>query len=265
MRLVPFALSALILGAASTAEANPKKLPFSYGTHLMPPGGFELEQYVDIVPHEVAREKLDGTLEGVYSTRYVLQTEMEYGLSERVELGFYLSWRQSASATTPVLRFQGVKQRVRIKILDGLAGYLEIAEFHDEIELEQKLLLSHAFGPLELVANLWVEQEYYFADDLWKFIYNPTAGVTYQLNANATIGLEYWARGRFDDPAAVETAGDDSDTGTRTRHYVGPTLNLARGEYWTTLGAFVRVDSFDVKVGDPFGQVWVRLIVGLGL
>jgi hypothetical protein len=261
MRLV---CALAVFFTASLAHANPKKLPFSYGTHLMPPGGFELEQYVDAIPVEVAREKDDGTLEGVYSTRYVLQTEMEYGLSERVELGFYLVWRQSASATTPFLRFQGTKQRVRFKILDGLAGYLEIAEFHDELELEEKILLSHAIGPLELVANLWVEQEYYFADDLWKFIYNPTVGATYELAPGATLGLEYWARGRFDDVDAVEIA-DESDTGTRTRHYLGPTVSLARGEYWLTLGAFVRLDTADVEVGDPFGRVWVRAIIGLGL
>ena len=171
MRLV--LIASLMLLAVSEAHANPKKLPFSYGTHLMPPGGFELEQYIDTVPMQVAREKDDGTLESVYASRYVLQTEMEYGLSENVELGFYLVWRQSASASTPFLRFQGTKQRVRLKLLDNLAGYLEIAEFHDEIELEEKLLFSHQIGALELVANLWVEQEYYFADDLWKFIYNP--------------------------------------------------------------------------------------------
>jgi len=259
-----------LLCVSGRAAANPKKLPFSYGTMTMPEGGLELEQYVDLVPMRVLRENDDGTLEGVWSTRYLLQTEMEYGLTERLELGLYLAWRQGASADTPFLRFQGIKQRARFRISDpaswpiGVAAYLEIAEFHDEIELEEKLLLSWRRGPFELVGNLWVEQEYYFADDLWKHIYNPTLGATYELTPSATVGLEYWARGRFDGLRPDETGGD-TDAGSTTKHYLGPTVTLQRGEHWMALGAYVRADTGEIEIGDSFGRVWVRLIVGLGL
>lgn len=267
MRLL---LIVVLVAIASPAAANPKKLPLSYGTQTMPEGGLEVEQYVDVIPMRVLRENADGTQEGVWATRYQLQTELEYGLTERLELGLYMAWRQGASADTPFLRFQGLKQRARFRVSDpaswpiGVAVYAEIAEFHDELELEEKLLLSWRRGPIEVVANLWVEQEYYFADDLWKFIYNPTLGATYELSPSATVGLEYWARGRFDSPETGVT-GDDTDTGDVTRHYVGPTINLARGESWVTLGAYVRVDKADLAIGDSFGRVWVRLILGLGL
>jgi hypothetical protein len=262
--------TALLLTAASPVAANPKKLPFSYGSLTMPSGGLELEQYIDAIPVRVARELPDGTLEGVWGTRYLLQTEMEYGLTDRVELGFYLAWRQSAEAGAPFMRFQGMKQRVRVRLSDpatwpiGLAGYFEIAEFHNEIELEEKLIATWRSGPLELVANLWIEQEYYFADDEWKLVYNPTFGATWELSPHATVGLEYWARGRFD-ASATPSAGDEADTGATTRHYLGPTVMLAKGEHWLSVGAYVRLDASEIAVGDPFGRLWVRVIVGLGL
>jgi hypothetical protein len=235
----------------------------------MHPGGLELEQYIDVIPIRVLRENPDGTLDGVWATRYQLQTEFEYGITDRLELGIYMAWRQGASATVPAMRFEGIKQRVRFRVSDpttwpiGVATYLEVAELYGEVELEEKLLLSWQSGPLEVVANFWVEQEYYFADSTWKHIYNPTAGVTWELTPRATVGLEYWARGRFD--AAEEAAGDESDTGGVTRHYLGPTLMLQGGEHWLALGAYARVDTGTIAIGDPYGRLWVRLIVGLGL
>jgi len=255
---VKYLLVLLLVGVPSIAAANPKKLPFSYGTQTMPVGGFELEQFVDVIPLRVLRENTDGTLDAVWSTRYVLTQEFEYGLTDRVELGFYLTSSQSAELGAP-LQFDGVKQRARFRISDpaswpiGLAGYLEVAELQGEVEVEEKLLASWRRDALEVVANLWVEQEYYFADEEWKHIYNPTLGATYEVSPRATLGVEYWARGRFDDAA------------TPTRQYVGPTVAVSRGEHWLTVGAYARVDAREIEVGDPDGRLYVRMILGIGL
>lgn len=240
----------------SIASANPKKLPFSYGTNTMPEGGLELEQYVDVVPLRVVRENLDGTEDAVWSTRYVLTQELEYGLTDRVELGVYLTQHQGADPNDAFV-FDGIKQRTRVRISDpswpiGVAGYLELAELRGEVEVEEKLLLSWQRDALEVVANLWVEQEYYFADDEWKHLYNPTLGATYQVSPRAVLGLEGWARGRF-------------DADTETAVYVGPTATLMGGEHWLAVGAYARVDGSEVEVGDPMGKLYVRMILGLGL
>jgi hypothetical protein len=241
----------------AVAAANPKKLPFSYGTATMPEGGMEIEQYVDVIPLRVLRENDDGTLDAVWSTRYVLTQEFELGLTERVELGVYLQSRQSAELGAP-FHFDGIKQRARFRISDpatwpiGLAGYLEVAELQGEVEIEEKLLASWRRGPLEVVGNLWVEQEYYFADEEWKHVYNPTLGATWELSPRATVGLEYWARGRF-------------DADTTTSHYVGPTVMASRGEHWIAVGAYARVDASEIEVGDPDGRLFVRMILGIGL
>ena len=266
-------LGAAGLLLAPTASANPRPLPFSYPYQTLPAEKFEVEQYVDMVPVRVAREKPDGTQEGVYSLRSVLQTELEFGLSDRLEFGWYFVFQQGASATTPFMRFQGVKQRLRLRLSEeglwpvNVGLYLEVAEFHDEFEVEEKILLSRRFGPLNAVVNLWVEQEYYFQTRETKFIYNPTAGLSYELSPKAMIGVEYWARGRFDanDPSDLQTGVTDAPTGGR--HYVGPTFLAQSGELWLSLGAYLRLDALGDSpvVNDPYGKLWFRALIGYGL
>lgn len=257
--------------AAPAARANPHPLPYSYPYQTLPQGKVEVEEIADIVPVRVSREKLDGTRDAVTALRYQLQTELELGLSDRLELGLYFAFRQGATADTPALRFEGMKQRLRYRVAEegdlpiDIGVYLEVAEFYNEVELEQKLLLSRRFGYLTAVANLWVEQEYYFQDKEWKLIYNPTAGAVYEFSPSFMLGLEYWARGRFDDAAAAPgDAGADSPSGAR--HYLGPTFLLQSGEAWWSTGVYARLDHFseDAVADDPYGKVWIRTMVGLG-
>ena len=57
------------------------------------------------------------------------------------------------------LVFDGIKQRVRYRIMDaGVAPidvslYAELAELHDEIELEVKINVQKRLGPVRLMAN----------------------------------------------------------------------------------------------------------------
>lgn len=263
------ALAALLL--APDASANPRPLPFSYPYQTLPAEKFEVEQYVDMVPVRVARENPDGTQEGVYSLRSVLQTELEFGLSDRLEFGWYFVFQQGASATTPFMRFQGVKQRLRLRLSEeglwpvNVGLYLEVAEFHDEVEVEEKILLSRRFGPLNAVVNLWIEQEYYFQTRETKFIYNPTAGLSYEVSPHVMVGAEYWVRGRFDDNDPSDLIGGN-DAPTGGRHYLGPTLLTQSGELWLSMGAYLRLDGLGDSpvVNDPYGKLWFRALIGYG-
>jgi hypothetical protein len=261
--------SALLL--APTAVANPHPLPYSYPYQTLPQGKIEVEEIADLVPVRVARENVDGTRDAVTALRYQLQTELELGITDRLELGLYFAFRQGATADTPALRFEGMKQRLRYRFAEegdlpvDVGLYLEVAEFYNEVELEQKLLLSRRFGYLTTVVNLWVEQEYYFQDQQWKLIYNPTAGAVYEFSPSFMLGLEYWARGRFDD--AASTSGEvAADSPSGARHYLGPTFLLQSGEAWWSTGVYARLDHFseDAVADDPYGKVWIRTMVGLG-
>jgi hypothetical protein len=270
MRPLVFLATAVALAAFATpAAANPKVLPFSYGTSTVAPGDLEIEQYIDIAPVRVARELPDGTSEAVTTPRYQLQTELEVGITDRLELGFYTMFRQGASADNPTLRFAGLKERARYRISDpacwpiGVGVYVEFAQLSDELEFEQKILLDKRLGRLTVQANLWIEQEWYWIADETKYIFNPTLGAAWEVNPSITIGGEYWARGRFDEP--TNATGED-DAGT-TRHFLGPTVMLQKGEYWLSAGAYARLDKLgeSASVGDSYGKAFVRVIFGIGL
>jgi len=264
-------LGALMLSAVP-ASATPRPLPFTYPYETLPGGALELEQYVDMVPMRVVRENETGS-DAVTSVRYNLETEAEYGLTDHIEAAWYFVFRQGASADTPALRFMGVKQRVRFRFADtgelpiDLGLYLEVAEFHNEFEFEEKLILARRFGPLSLHANLWVEQEYYFQDETWRYLYNPTAGVAYQVVPSFFVGLEYWARGRFDETETSAASGADGEAASETHHYGGPTLMVQSAQGFASLGTYLRWDELGqgAEPDDPWGKVWVRVLFGVDL
>ncbi|HEX2878101.1 MAG TPA: hypothetical protein VHO25_01065 [Polyangiaceae bacterium] len=250
-----------LLALTQTAHANPRATPFTYPYETTPQGALEVEQYVDMTPVRVAQELPDGTLEGTWSLGSVLQTELEYGLSERLELGWYFVFKQNGSRN-PALTFDGVKQRLRLRLAEAgewpvnVGLYLEAAELHDELELEEKILLSRRFGPLNVATNLWIEQEYIIPDDAVKHIYNPTAAIAYEVIPAFSLGLEYWLRGHFG-----RKFSDDA------KHYLGPTFLAQAEAAWLSLGAYLRLDHFsrDALVDDPYGKVWFRTVIGIDL
>jgi hypothetical protein len=248
------------------ALANPHPLPYSYPYQTLPKGKVEVEEIADLIPMRVAREKDDGTRDAVTALRSQLQTELELGVTDRLELALYFSFHQSATADTPAMRFDGLKQRLRYRFAEegdwplDLGVYFEVAEFYNEVELEQKLLMSRRFGYLTTVCNLWVEQEYYFQDREWKLIYNPTLGATYEFSPSFMLGLEYWARGRFN------RGSSSGDAPASARHFLGPTVLLQSGEAWWSTGVYARLDHLgdSLQAEDPYGKVWIRTMVGLG-
>jgi hypothetical protein len=260
----------VVAAAAPSVRANPHPLPFSYPYQTLPKGKIEVEEIADFIPMRVARENEDGTRDAVTSIRSRLVTELELGITDRLELGLYFQFQQGATADTPALRFDGMKQRLRYRFAEegdlpvDLGVYFELAEFHNEIEIEEKLLLSKRFGYLTAVSNLWIEQEYYFQAQEWKLVYNPTLGMHYELSPSFMLGFEYWARGRFDEPK--ENGAAISDTPTGARHFLGPTVLLQSGEAWWSTGVYARLDHLGdaLQAEDPYGKVWIRTMVGLG-
>ncbi len=265
-------LLALLVATPTTALANPRNLPFTYNATTSARGHLEVEQFVDIIPVRLERELPDGSAESTLVPRYELQTELEYGLTDRLEYGLYFAFRQGATVDTPFLRFQGIKQRLRWRFSCPewpvqMAAYGEVATYHDEIEVEEKLILDYRAGRLRAAANLWIEQEWYFVDDVTKYVYNPSAGVTYEISPAFTVGGEYWVRGRFDSASDDGTAGAGSESPSGAHHYAGPTFMAQRGEYWIAAGVYARLDALGraTAVDDQFGKVWVRVIAGIGL
>src|SRR3954470_19019715 len=121
----------------SIAVANPHPLPYSDPYQTLPKGKIEVEEIADLIPMRVAREKDDGTRDAVTAVRSQLQTELELGVSDRLELALYFSFHQSATADTPAMRFDGLKQRLRYRFAEegdlpvDMGVYLEMAELYN--------------------------------------------------------------------------------------------------------------------------------------
>lgn len=260
---------------AGAVHANPRALPFTYTSDTLAAGHAELEQTVDLVPLR-GLSPANGEASYLAST---FQTELEIGLTDRLELGLYLSL---APTPNPSLIGEaaklpggtGLKQRLRYSLAPpgewpidvGLYG--EIAETTFEIELEAKLLLQRRFGKLRVAANLWAEYELYFergqdGSHQRDLVLHPTLGATYEITPRLSVGVDSWVRGEY--PTNPKPARRTFGLGPAA--YVGPALMMSFGKVWWTVAAYGRVTdvNHDLAPGEPYGKLWARTMIGYDL
>jgi hypothetical protein len=260
------------LSASTAARANPRPLPFTYPYETLPEGSVEMELYGDMTPLRVLADPADATKGRLWEPSYRLQTEFEYGLTDHTELGFYQVFAAEAQdGGNNALRFDGFKWRVRHRFAEAgewpvdVAIYFELETMHDELSLEEKLLLSKRFGRLRWMANLWIEQTmvrpYDDAQRALEFILNPTTGLTYQVTPTFHPGVEYWARGE------IAPGGDGAEHVNRTlHHFVGPATHLNFGRLWWSAGVYANLNNFGrPQLGETYGPIWFRTVLGLDL
>jgi hypothetical protein len=266
--LCAFASATILTLVAEVAGATPRPLPFTYTTDTLAPGELEVEQFVDVSPLKATDP--DGNTKWFAGTQF--QTEFEYGILDRLELGLYVVYVPTPSEYTRVpemTEVTGAKQRLRYVLADpgawpidvGLYG--ELVEGQTEAELEAKILLQRRFGKLRVDANLWAEYELYYASPQKDIVLNPTLGATYEITPTLHLGAETWMRAEFPNPAppgARPYALGPED-------YVGPVVLLNFGKLWWSTGLYARVTDVNhsLQPGEPYGPFWGRTIVGLSL
>jgi hypothetical protein len=257
-----------VVAIAARATANPRPLPFTYTTETLAPGEAEFEQYADLTPVRALSTTTGGP---VWYLGTQFQTEIEYGLAERLELAFYVTFVPTLGDTytsiAPMTEGTGVKQRVRYILATpgdwpidvGLYG--EVVENNHEIELEGKVLLQRRIARLRLDANLWGEYELYYTPQK-DFVLNPTLGATYEITPAFHLGAEGWMRIEFPDPAPHPRPYSVGPVG-----YVGPAVLFNFGKLWWSSGVYARVTEtgHSMQPGDPYGPIWARTVLGFGL
>lgn len=263
-----FGVAAALCLVPATSRANPRPLPFSYPFESLPADGFEVEQIVDMTP--VKTQDLTGADRTI--PRTTLTTEFEYGLTSRLELGFYLQLAdQPTVGTDASLRFDGLKQRLRYQLAEpgawpiDVAVYGEVAELRAEFELEGKVILQKRFGNLRAICNLWAEREFYYAGRR-EWVLHPTLGAAYEFGPRLALGLESWLVKEIADHDDGPPGADKYNSGPIG--YLGPTLFAeGRGRGWISLGAYTRVTDFSRsgQVGDYWGRFWIRVLIGIDL
>jgi hypothetical protein len=240
---------------------------------MLPAGGLEVEQFVDFtpVPAIAAGSGAPTTL-----LRGILTTELEYGLADRLELGLYFQFSNNpgsatGEAPTVPIAFDGLKQRLRWGLAPpgewpvDVALYGEVGEFQNEIELEAKVILQRRIGRVRLMVNLWAEREIYFSGRQ-EWVLNPTAGASWEVTPWLHLGAEYWLHSEL---GGGTVPGDNtlSAFNTQTHHYIGPAVLLQFHKLWWSVAPYVRLDDLSRKaqLGDLFGPLWVRTVIGLDL
>jgi hypothetical protein len=260
-----------VIAAATLARsvaANPRPLPFTYPYETLAEDEAEIEQYVDMTP---VRAIPVATGQPAWLNIYRLQTEFEYGITDRLELGLYAQYVPSPSdAWSSVPSFaggNGMKQRLRLRLAEegewpvDVALYGEVSELENELELEANVILQKRFGKARAMVNLWAEREFYY-DGRGDWVLHPTAGLTYEVTPTFHPGVEYWMRAEFPDDKPPQKVFNDGP-----HHFIGPAVMLSFGKLWWTTSVYWRANEPNrtVQVGDNAGHVWVRTVIGLSL
>jgi hypothetical protein len=259
---------AAVVTLSRATAASPRPLPFTYPYETLAEDELEIEQYVDLT---TVRAIPVATGEPAWLNIYRLQTEFEYGITDRLELGLYVQLVPTPSdAWNSAPTFpggNGIKQRLRLRLAEegewpvDVALYGEVSELDSEIELEAKVLLQKRFGHARAMINLWVEREFYY-DGRKDWVFQPTAGLTYEVTPTFHPGVEYWMRAEIPDDAPPQKVFNDGP-----HHYIGPAVMLSFGKLWWTTAGYFRMNDAKraVAIGDNTGHFWARTVIGLSL
>jgi hypothetical protein len=268
-RLLACSIGTLALAWSGVALANPRALPFTYQHEQSEAGGMELEQYVDFTP---IRARAAATGDPLWYGLTQFQTEFEFGLTDRLELGLYVTMMPAASSGFSDIprgtEGTGLKQRLRYKLADtgawpvDVSIYGELVENEREVELEGKIILQRRFGLARLIANITGENEYYY-DKSHDLVFNPSAGVTFELSPTVQPGIEWWMRAEY----PQKNAPDPRPFELGPHQYLGPALLLQFGKLWWTNGIYARLSdtSHTLQIGESYGRIWVRTVIGIEL
>jgi hypothetical protein len=167
--------------------------------------------------------------------RFDFRHELEFGITDRLQLGLYLSnWRVVRENGSTNSFWDGVSVEAIYNLTNpttdwiGSAIYGEVTVGEDLVELEGKLILQKNFGKWVVAYNATIEAEWEgkgLRDNKGEF--QQTLGVSYEVNPHWSVGGEFLHEVEFDrwGPAGDHVA------------YVGPNVSyrFKRGFVTTTV------------------------------
>jgi len=251
-----FRLATFVTTAAAltlTASAYERRFGYSYETNTMPKGGLEIENW--------GTWKHTGVPGESHLNTFQFRHELEYGITDRLQLGVYLfDWQYNGrDEEHHHARWEHSGAELIYQLSNpntswlGSAVYLETLVGENSFELEGKLLLQKNLGKdFRAVANLileaeWEGEEFSRYDEAeGEFAY--TLGVSYDLNKHFSVGAEF----------LHELPMPEWQTNRDPWHmFVGPNASLRFGKFFATATALFQVTNHE---GEP--DVQVRLITG---
>lgn len=252
-------------GLVTGVRADERLFTYSYeADSILPKGGLEFEQWVT---YRGVKE------DGVFA-RWDLREELEYGVTDRYTTALYLNFRDTHSeGVTGVtdrdrFEFKGISSEHKYQVLNpntgpiGLMLYGEVTTDGEELELEQKVIVSKNFGEKWTVAvNAVIEEEWEFTSGETEKALELqfTGGVSYRLSPNWAVGLEAMHAREFE--------GLGFGTQESSAYFVGPNVHYGTGKWWATMTVMPQVDGHPNTEGGldlvHRERVEARLIFGI--
>jgi hypothetical protein len=262
-------LLSLLFLATRSLSADERPFAFSYEADVLPKGALEFEQSIS--------NRL-GHAQGIYSA-FDLRQELESGLTDNLTASVYLNSKSEYQSvtdpstgldvTTEDFHFEGVSTEWKYRFLSpqthwlGLLGYGELSYNGPELELEGKIILQHDLSEsLTTVVNLVAEDEYAYTaseQDLTGKL-ELTAGLSWQVQPELSLALEARNHREWADDWGREAFSTWS---------LGPTVHVARGKWWATLGVLPQISGWPESLpGDGRNltdaeKVETRLLLGV--
>ncbi|CAN5911763.1 hypothetical protein BH11VER1_BH11VER1_14030 [soil metagenome] len=249
LSILPMIAAGLLATGLTLTEAgaSERRFSYSYETTTAPVGSWEYEQWMTW-KHYSNKDRFD------------FRHELEYGISDKLQLGIYLAdWRyESGDDVDSKADYKSSAIELIYQLTDpnksafGSALYGEVAVGDEEFVLEAKFLLQKNIGPLVLVYNAVLEAEWEgdSLDNLneSKAVLENTFGASYQINPSFFVGVEAVHEIEF---AEWSDAGDHVV-------FVGPNFSFRKGDFFTTVAGLFQVTDVD---GEPESQI--RVLAGI--
>ncbi len=227
-------LIAILVATAGSASADRRAFPYTYGYMTLPKGGFEIEHYLDA---KIARFDDPDTAdeEDDVGVDWRHQIELEYGITDRLDFGFYNVFEQKEHGD---FEYKGLKLRSRYRFGDpgawfaDPAVYVELIVYRDKIKLEEMLIVAKQLGKLELATNIKIEQGWAIeGGDEFVFEVIPSVGIAYHITPWLAAGVEYVGK--------VELEGGE----VSHSHFAGPSLSLSGKRFYWSVGVHPELAS----------------------
>ena len=188
-----------LVSLTTSALAGERHFANVYETTTAAKGGIELENWVT---WEARRGQGDN------SNFWKFRHEIEYGITDRLQLGVYLAnWTLARDAEhRDSARYESASAELIYRMTDpttdalGSALYLEVEGGHDIFALEGKLLLQKNIGPWVIAWNGVLEAEWSghgLAERTGKF--EQAFGVSYEITPKFSVGGELVHEVSFED------------------------------------------------------------------
>lgn len=228
-------VAGLMMGVlALSGRADQRGYVWTYDATTMPKGMAEAEYYLTAKVRDTAAQE---------NSSWQHQVELEYGLTDRLDISMYQMWKESRTAEEDSFTYEGFKLRSRYQLLSRGAflldpllyvEYMRKSALEDPDVLEAKLVLSKDIGKIHFAYNQVLEQE---LEDGSEAEHGYACGARVDIRDGASIGIE--SKGNYTDGA----------------YAAGPTLAAATESLWLAAGVLIGLN-------DKADDLNARLIVG---